>query len=67
LVKIKINSPNPVNQNLTLVGDVGDLAGSTSAKAGWKENNKTLNLNYNYWVTLQSNGYTFTSISITKQ
>ena len=67
MVKIKINSPNPVNQNLTLVGDFGDLAGSTSAKAGWKENNKTLNLNYNYWVTLQSNGYTFTSISITKQ
>ena len=43
LVKIKSNSPNPVNQNLTLVGGGGDLAGSTLAKAGWKDNN-TLNL-----------------------
>ena len=39
MVKIKSNSPNPVNQNLTLVWGVGDLAGSTSAKAGWKDNN----------------------------
>jgi hypothetical protein len=43
LVKIKSNSPNPVNQNLTLVGGGRDLAGSTLAKAGWKDNN-TLNL-----------------------
>ena len=43
LVKIKSNSPNPVNQNLTLVGGGEDLAGSTLAKAGWKDNN-TLNL-----------------------
>ncbi len=43
LVKIKSNSPNPVNQNLTLVGGGGGLAGSTLAKAGWKDNN-TLNL-----------------------
>jgi hypothetical protein len=43
LVKIKSNSPNPVNQNLTLVGGGGDLAGSTLAKAGWKDSN-TLNL-----------------------
>ena len=43
LVKVKSNSPNPVNQNLTLVGGGGDLAGSTLAKAGWKDNN-TLNL-----------------------
>jgi hypothetical protein len=43
LVKIKSNSPNPVNQNLTLIGGGGDLAGSILAKAGWKDNN-TLNL-----------------------
>jgi len=37
-VKIKSNSSNPVNQNLTLVGGGGDLAGSASVKAGWNDN-----------------------------
>ncbi len=40
LVKIKSNSSNPVNQNLTLVGGGGDLAGSASVKAGWNDNSK---------------------------
>lgn len=43
MVKIKSISPNPVNQNLTLVGGGGDLAGCKLAKTGWKDNN-TLNL-----------------------
>ncbi|HLN34575.1 MAG TPA: hypothetical protein VK250_04765 [Nitrososphaeraceae archaeon] len=38
LVKIKSNSSNTVNQNLTLVGGGGDLAGSASVKAGWMDN-----------------------------
>jgi len=38
LVKIKSVSSDPVNQNLTLVGGGGDLAGSASVKAGWKDN-----------------------------
>ena len=44
LVKIKSNSSDPVNQNLTIVGGGGDLAGSASVKAGWKDNTKA-NLN----------------------
>ncbi|HJS65081.1 MAG TPA: hypothetical protein VJ767_09510 [Nitrososphaeraceae archaeon] len=40
LVKIKSNSSNTVNQNLTLVGGGGDLAGSALVKAGWKENSE---------------------------
>jgi hypothetical protein len=40
LVKIKSNWSDPVNQNLTLVGGRGDLAGSASVKAGWKDNTK---------------------------
>ena len=40
LVKIKSNSSDPVNQNLTLVGWGEDLAGSASVKAGWKDNSK---------------------------
>ncbi|HJS65412.1 MAG TPA: hypothetical protein VJ767_11235 [Nitrososphaeraceae archaeon] len=39
--KIKSNSSNTVNQNLTLVGGGGDLAGSASVKEGWKDNTKT--------------------------
>ena len=39
-VKIKSNSSNTVNQNLTLVGGGGDLAGSASVKAGWNDNTK---------------------------
>ncbi len=40
LVKIKSDSSDPVNQTLTLVGGGGDLAGSVSVKAGWKENSE---------------------------
>lgn len=38
LVKIKSNSSNTVNQNFTLVGGGGDLAGSALVKAGWMDN-----------------------------
>jgi hypothetical protein len=43
LVKIKSNSSTPINQNLTLVGGGGDLAGSASVKEGWK-NKSEVNL-----------------------
>jgi hypothetical protein len=39
-VKITNNSTNPVNQNLTLVGGGGDLAGSATVKGGWESNTK---------------------------
>jgi hypothetical protein len=39
-VNITNNSTNPVNQNLTLVGGGGDLAGSALVKGGWKDNSK---------------------------
>lgn len=40
LVKIRSNSSNPVDQNLTLVGGGGDLAGSASVREGWKDNSQ---------------------------
>lgn len=37
MAKIKSNSSNSFNQNLTLVGGQRDLAGSVAIKAGWKD------------------------------
>jgi hypothetical protein len=51
-VSIKNNSSNPVNQNLTVVGGGGDLAGSGLVKEGWENNTKTI-------VKLHGNGSLF--------
>jgi hypothetical protein len=39
-VKIRSNSSEPVDQNLTLVGGAGDLAGSASISGGWNDNSE---------------------------
>ena len=65
-VNIKSNSSNTVNQNLTLVGGGGDLAGSASVKAGWNDNTK-VNVKLQGSGSLYNLEGTFTSISIIKK
>jgi hypothetical protein len=65
LDKIKSNSSDPFNQNLTLVGGRRDLAGSVAIKAGWKDKSEvTAKLQGS--GSLQYGRHTFTSISLTK-
>jgi hypothetical protein len=51
-VSLTNNSTNRVNQNLTVVGGGGDLAGSALVKGGWENNSKVS-------VKLHGNGSLF--------